>query len=401
MRNNGLNILFTTAHYPYPLIGGDKIKQYHILKHLAKDHNIFVVSFDRWYPIEMEHISEFEKLGIKTYPIKMNNYKAYMSGLIHSPFGHPLEIEFFRDNRFTESVLKIVNEKRIDLAINYFLRTTEYIRNLNCKKILLAEDCRSHFQARTSRESSNLKQKLIRFYESKKLKKYEADITNSFDITTLVTDEDVFEMKKLNPAADIRKLSNGVDIIKFSPPKDNTTRRDLVFTSKLDMWVNDLMLTRITDIIFPLILKRCPDAKLHIVGASPKKKHRLIQSDNILLHANVPEITPYLQNAAVYLHPHVGGSGIQNKVLEALACGCPVITTYSGARGINFKNGTEGFITDSYQEMADTAVKLLNDVALVNEISRNARNFILKNFQWSRINHELDNIIEELINQNT
>ena len=140
MAVSGLNILFTSAHFSYPLIGGDRKKQFHVLKHLAKNNNIFVVAFDRWYPIKDEYINELGTLGIKSFGINLNISKAYLMGALYSPFGNPLEIEFFRDVRFKKTVGDIVRKYIIDLAMNYFLRTTEYLKKLPSKKFLMAED---------------------------------------------------------------------------------------------------------------------------------------------------------------------------------------------------------------------------------------------------------------------
>jgi len=397
MSVKGKNILFTSAHFPYPLIGGDRIKQYHILKHLAKDNNVFVVAFNRKYPVKREDIKHLFDLGINSYPVDLSIPKALINAALHSPFGNPLEIEFFRNKLFKEIIKDIIRKNRIDLVINYFLRTTEYVKKIKCKKYLMAEDCRSYYQKRTYRVSNNLMEKIIRFYESIKLRKYESDITRYFDLTTLVSEEDRDEMQRLNPSANINILSNGVDTEKFKPPDIPKKRNELVFVGKLDVWVNNLMIERIITKILPQILKVLPDTVFHIVGANPQKKHFKIHNKNIALHDNVPNIVPYLQDTSVFLHPHIGGSGIQNKLMEAMSCGCPVITTNSGARGINFTDGHDGFIFEDDAEIARQAIELLTNENLVHKIGMNARNFILREHSWEKIYKTLDTLLEELI----
>jgi glycosyltransferase involved in cell wall biosynthesis len=393
----GLNILYTTANFPYPLIGGDRIKQYYILKHLAENNNIFLVSFNRGYPVIEEYVKHLSDMGIKVYYTELNLFKSYLNGVIHSPFGNPLEIEFFRNKQFKSIIKEINQNNRIDFVINYFLRTTEYVKNIDCKKYLLAEDCRSYYQGRTYHVSKNLLEKSIRFYEARKLKKYESEITGYFDLTTLVSEEDRDEMQKLNPKANIKILSNGVDADRFKPAEKLVERKDIVFVGKLDVWVNNLMIDRITGSILPKILKTMPEVKLHIVGASPQKKHFRLQNDNIELHSDVPDIVPFLQESCVFLHPHIGGSGIQNKLLEAMACGCPVITTKSGARGINITNGRDGFVFETDEEIAEKTIQLLQNKEMVYEVGKNARDYIMKNHNWDNIFEELDILIEEIM----
>lgn len=394
----GLNILFTSAHFPFPLIGGDRIKQYYILKHLAKRNNVFVVAFNRKYPVKKEDIEHLSELGIKSYPVDLSISKALLNAGLHSPFGYPLEIEFFRNEHFKNIIRDICKNNRIDLVINYFLRTTEYVKNIECKKYLMAEDCRSFYQGRTYQVSKNLIEKSIRFYEAFKLKKYEREITDFFNLTTLVSEEDRNEMQKLNPLANIKILSNGTDTDKFKPTEIPNRRKDIIFVGKLDVWVNNLMIDRIILKILPRILKVLPETVFHIVGANPQRKHFKIQNRNIILHHDVEDTVPYLQNAAVFIHPHIGGSGIQNKLLEAMACACPVITTTSGARGIDLINGQDGFILENDEDLAGQTIELLTNDNIVHKIGLNAREFILKNHSWEKIYQQLDNLLDDVMN---
>ncbi|MCL5990752.1 MAG: hypothetical protein M1419_01445, partial [Bacteroidetes bacterium] len=265
-----LNILYTTAHYPYPPIGGDRSKQYYLLKHLAENNNVTVVSLDKGLEVKSENIEEMKKINIDSYVFKINHTKGYFNAALFSPFGNPLEIEFFRNPGFRNKIKELTGNIKFDLVINYFLRTAELVKNINSKKILLSEDCRSYYQANTYPISRNFRQKMIRFYESKKLRKYESDIMNYFDVTTAVTQTDLNEMKKLNPNAIIKILTNGVDVEKYKPGNDNNNRKDIIFAGKLDFWLNRLIVERIINKILPGIKKVHPQVKFHIIGANPE-----------------------------------------------------------------------------------------------------------------------------------
>ncbi len=397
MSTKGLNILFTTAHFPYPLIGGDRIKSYNIIKHLAKKNKVYLVSFDRGLEIKEDYINELRKINVESFAFQINKAKAYLSAGFFSPLGKPLEINYFRNGKFGKKVEQITSENRIDLVISFFLRTAEYVKNFNCKKILLAEDCRTLYQGRTYQATKNLREKTIRFYETHKMKKYEAGITRFFDITTLVTNEDVKIMKSLNPKADIRLLTNGVDTDKYVPSTEKNLKSTLLFTGKLDFWVNVLMVKKIVNDIFPGIKKKNPDARLIIAGANPHKEILKCKSESIEIHSNVKDIIPYYQNASVFLHPHEGGSGIQNKIMEAMACGCSVVTTKSGARGIDIQNGANGFIANNNNDFIQYANTLLEDENLRAHIGSNARAYVKANHTWEAVFSVLDEIIEELI----
>ncbi|MGA2296264.1 MAG: glycosyltransferase [FCB group bacterium] len=393
----GLNILFTSAHFPYPLIGGERVKEYNIIRHLAQNNRVILVCLDRGYEVKPEYLDEMKKINVEPYYFHINNFNAMASAAAFTPFGKPLESNFFRHSQFRNKILDIVSNNRIDLIINFFIRTAEHVKDLKIKKMLMAEDCRSFYQYQTFKASKNLRQRIVRSYEAGKLRKYEAEIMNHYDITTVVTEEDYRQMRELNSIADIRILMQGVDTELFCPPEHNSIRKDMLFIGKLDVWTNILMVRKIIHEIFPYIHEKNPDAKLLIVGANPVKEILKEQNENIIIHANVVDIVPYLQNAVVFLHPHEGGSGIQNKVLEAMSCACPIITTKSGTNGIGIQSGINGFIAENISNFIRYTLDLLNSSELRYSIGINARKYILENHTWEPIFTQLDEIISELI----
>jgi glycosyltransferase involved in cell wall biosynthesis len=122
-----------------------------------------------------------------------------------------------------------------------------------------------------------------------------------------------------------------------------------------------------------------------------------LQKKHIKVTSNVPEMVPFLQNAQLFLHPHNGGSGIQNKLLEAMACGCPVVTTPTGIQGIPARNGLDVLIGRSKDELIEHSVKLLQNPDFAEEISFNARQMIEENHDWPVIFDQCDRIIDEVM----
>lgn len=336
-------------------------------------------------------------MRIEVFVTQINPLRAGLKSISSLFNRFPLEIAYYTQPEFRAIVNKLIKERNFELCFAFFMRTAEYIKNLKCKKILMAEDCRMLYQKRSYEESSNLVQKTVRWYEWKKLKHYEPEIVNHFDAVTLVSNEDIEAMKKQNPRANYRLLTNGVDITTYLPPKE-ARREGILFAGKLDVWANVLMLQTIITKILPEIRREIPNIEFNVVGANPTASIiSLCKSDkNINLISNVPEMLPYLQNAALFLHPHAGGSGIQNKLLEAMACGCPVVTTPSGMQGINGRDGIEVLIGKTPEELAFNAVRVLKDKYLFEKITANARALIERKHSWYVIYDALDNIIFEL-----
>ena len=384
-----------TARLPYPVIGGDRLKPYYLLSHLAKNHNVTLISFYQGSKIPVNYVNAIEKLGVKVFVIKLNPMVAGLKTFAKIT-NYPLEIAYYYHSDFQKTVDKIINDNHIDLAFSFFMRTAEYIKNKKLPKVLIAEDCRTLYQKRSYEESSNLKHKIVRWWEYTRLKTYEPNIVNYFDLTTLVSEADIDAMKKQNPNANYELLTNGTDIDKFKP-KESIERKGILFAGKMDVWANVLMVKTIVKNILPIIKKEIPDAKLKIVGANPPQNILSLKSDSISIEANVPDMIPYLQKAQVFLHPHTGGSGIQNKLLEAMSCACPVVTTPTGNQGINAVNGKEVLIGDDFHQLAQHTINILKNKELAKSISDNARELIINTHSWESVFMKLDKIIDEVL----
>jgi len=139
---------------------------------------------------------------------------------------------------------------------------------------------------------------------------------------------------------------------------------------------------------------------LILAGANPSKSILKLEDDDVEIFSNVPEIVSYLQKAAVYVHPHYGGSGIQNKLLEAMSTGCPVVTTNTGNQGIYGTDGENIMIADSSEEIAQKVIRLLKNSGLSKKISDNAREHIVKTHSWEAIYEQCDSIINEICGLN-
>lgn len=392
-----MRILFLTPRFPYPVVGGDRLKPYKILSYLGKKHNTTLVTFYQGQKFPDGYREEIEKLGVELFVIYLDPIKAGLRTIPLTLFSNqPLEIAYYNQPEFGFMVEKLTKERKFDLSFAFFMRTAEYLKHLPIKKILMAEDCRVLYQKRSYEESKNLKQKIIRYWEYKKLSSYEPRIVEYFDAVTFVTNNDIESMKQENPNGKYRLLTNGTDTDFFIPPENPDIRNGILFSGKLDIWANILMIERIVKEILPIIQEKLPDVKFRIVCSNPPKRIESLESEFISIHKNVPSMLPYLQEAELFLHPHSGGSGIQNKLLEAMSCACPVVTTPTGIQGIPVKNMESVLIGNNNQELAEHSINILKDKELAKRIGNNARQVIIDNLSWNRVYQMLDELIEEV-----
>ncbi len=391
-------ILFLTARLPFPLVGGDRVKPYNILKYLAKKHDVTLISFYQGETCPDDYKEALLDLGINLRIVSLDPIQAGLRAGALTLGGFPLEIGYYNNPLFSIEVEKAFKEKDFDLAFAFFMRTAEYLKKKNVKKFLMAEDCRIVYQKRSYMETKKFLQKLIRWWEYKKLLKYEVETVDKFDVTTFVTYNDIDAIKEYNDKGNYKLLSNGVDIDTFVLPISNN-RKDILFAGKLDIWANVLMIDQIMQNIMPRVWNKHPDVKLKIVGANPPKSIQKYQNDKVIIIPDVPSLVPYYQEAAVFLHPHSGGTGIQNKLLEAMACGCPVLTTKTGIQGIEVIDNESVYLASTSEEFSEKVIFMLDNPDISNQIGLNSNKVILDTHSWDAIYKDLDIILEEMLNK--
>ncbi len=393
-----MNILFLTPRLPYPLIGGDRIKPYHILSHLAKKHSVTLVSFYQGKQDWRLYQKELEKLGIEVFIIPLDPIKAGLSCLFRLYQLKPLEILYYLQSEYRKLVQELLSTRKYDIGFSFFMRTAEYLKKANIPKVLIAEDCRVLYQLRSFKESKSIPQKAIRLYEHLTLKLYEPTTMKCFDRDTFVSAEDIDYMSSVLPLDKYRLITNGTEVDKFVPD-EFSKRHTILFTGNLGLWANRMMMDRIIYSIFPAIKKSIPEATLTFVGArAPEYVKELHQSGFLTLYENVPDFVPYLQQARLFLHPHLGATGIQNKLLEAMSAGCPVVTTHSGNQGIHGIHNEHLMIGVEDEEIIEHSINLLKDTEKSKNMSENARQLILTNHSWQRVFNDLDILIDEVLN---
>lgn len=395
MAGKKLDILFLVARFPFPLIGGDKLKPYYVIKHLAKHHNVTVISFNEGKTTK-EHEDEIKKLGVDLRVIKFSLMKQFLIGTLKMITKKPLEVTYYYNSNFQKETDKVLKEKKIDLIFSFMQKTTEYVKNYPHKKVLIQDDCRTMYYGRSAKESTNFAQKIVRTIEYQKDKYYEPYITNKFDIVSFVSKEDASGAEKNFPEGNYRIITNGVDLKKLDAPDNNSHRKNIIFGGRLDVLANQLSLNRVLDNILPIIKKEIPDVEMNVVGAYAPDYLKQRNGKDINLFQDVPDLKPYLQNAAVFIHPHYSGSGIQNKVLEALACGCPVSTTHSGNQGIHGEHEIHLMLGRNDRELAQNAIKILQNNELADTLSKNGRKLIEDTHSWEAVYQQIDDIIDEL-----
>jgi glycosyltransferase involved in cell wall biosynthesis len=190
-----------------------------------------------------------------------------------------------------------------------------------------------------------------------------------------------------------------VDLDYFNPNPEIQEEQDtLVFSGKMSYHANIAMASHLVEQVMPRVWQRRPNVQLFIVGKDPTRT--IVEfAKNPLIHVTgtVEDIRPYLWKASVAVVPLVYGAGIQNKVLEAMACAIPVVTNSRALSALNVRTGSDILVGDDPDMFSAQIVRLLEDPGLCREVSKAGLDYVKSNHDWNRIAGQLVDIYEEAI----
>jgi glycosyltransferase involved in cell wall biosynthesis len=214
-----------------------------------------------------------------------------------------------------------------------------------------------------------------RLAQASAVRRFEGRAYRPFARVVLVTDEDAREVRALDPSLRTETIPNGVDAASFAP--DGRPRAGVLFTGALDAPANEQAAVRLAERIMPLVHRSLPDAALSLVGRSPGPRVRALDATVV---ADVPDLRPYLWGAAVYACPMESGTGIKNKLLEAMAAGAPCVATPLACQGIAVRD--EVRIADADEDFAAALVSVLRSPGGLGDAGRE---YVTAHHDWDAV----------------
>jgi sugar transferase (PEP-CTERM/EpsH1 system associated) len=264
-------------------------------------------------------------------------------------------------------------------------------------------DCISLLFERTAAMSRLPLNRLVAKLELNRTQRYERVLTEAFDrtIVTSEADREAFLAlgKSRGAAPAVEVIANGVDLEYFSPNGGSEEQpATLVISGKMSYHANASMVLDFVDRVLPAILREKEDVILEVVGKDPPRDIlRLQDHPSIHVTGTVPDIRPYLRKAAVAVAPLLYGAGIQNKILEAMACSTPVVTTPSAANSLQAIPGKDFLVSGSSAEFSKQVIHLLNNPSYRQELGRAGRRYVETHHSWSNAAQQLEGIYDELV----
>jgi len=391
-------LLFLVHRIPYPPNKGDKIRSFHLLKHLSQRFVVHVGAFvddpDDWQYAQAltDMVSgSVELLPLNPRMAKLQSLKGLLSG-------EPLTLPYYRKSEMRDWVTRILAEYPVHQAVVFSSGMAQYLEPYpNLRRIVDFVDIDSdkwrQYAGRKTWPMSWLYRR-----EARTLLAYERHIAGSFDAATFVSsaEAELFRQQAPECASRVGYYNNGVNLDYFSPAYDCETpyppdQRVLVFTGAMDYWANVDAVAWFAREIFPAVRAQFADVRFYIVGSRPTPEVQALAGDGIFVTGSVPDVRPYLAHAAISVAPLRIARGIQNKVLEAMSMAKTVIVSPQALEGITADNRHElllaedaaGFISHIAEQLTqpDAALGLA------------ARKRVEQSYSWDNSLRPLDHLL--------
>lgn len=377
------SLLVLTPRYPYPVVGGDRLRIYQLCKALSANYRLTLLSLcdkheEMAMPLPADGVfSAIERLYLP-------RWKSWLNCAAALPRDISLQVAYYRHRAFRRRAAALMATH--DGTLAHLIRVGDAIKDLPGTKFLEMTDAISlnYERIRSTRHSRDDLRSRVFALESRRLRRYEESIVDCFDHSFLVSEIDrrfLFESRP-DRLARVSVCSNGVDL-RTLPYAFESAGRDIVFIGNMHSLQNLDAANFAALEVLPRVRARSPATTLRLIGRiHPDEAARLSAIDGVQVSGEVADVAEAARGGGIGICPLRLGAGVQNKVLEYMALGLPTVSTTMGLEGFEARDGHELLVADNADALADAVLRLQGDRALAQEMAIAARSYVDAHHSW-------------------
>jgi polysaccharide biosynthesis protein PslH len=384
-----MKIFVLVSRFPYPLEKGDKLRAYNQIKQLSVNHEIHLCALNDLY-LKSQYFEALRPYCKSIHILNFSKITVAWNIILAAFKGKPLQVGYFYNRSTQRKVDNLIAEIKPDRIYCQLLRVAEYVRKNLIPKTIDYQDVFSKGVERRIKTAPFYFKPLLRF-EYKRLCKYENEIFDDFENKTIISLPD----RELIPHPDRGKIvviPNGVDTVYFKP-FETKKNFDLIFTGNMGYPPNVNAAVFLAKEVLPLVQKELPEIRLVLAGASPHPRVLELKKEKIEVTGWVEDIRNYYAGAKIFIAPMLIGTGLQNKLLEAMAMKIPCITSPLANGALGAKNGEDILVGESSEEFAGLIIDLLTHPQKAKAIAEKGYQFVLNNYNWESTTAKLEEVI--------
>jgi sugar transferase (PEP-CTERM/EpsH1 system associated) len=390
-----MQILFICHRFPHPPDSGGKIRPFNTIKHFsAQGHEVTLASLVR------SEGEEQAAAGMREYCAHVLVERVHAAAaaarmLAYLPTPVPSSMGYFYSRRLQARIDAALQQQRFDLIFVHCSSVAPYVAGVRgIPKVLDFTDMDSQKWLLYS-QVRRFPMSLGYWIEGVKLRRAEISLARAFDYCTCATRAELETLDSYQTGARSGWFPNGVDTDYFHPVESPYEPETISFTGRMDYYPNERAMVELCEHTLPRLRARRPNVRLLIVGADPSRRvRRLGELPGVTVTGAVPDVRPYVSTSAVSVAPLSIARGTQNKVLEAMAMGVPVVASEQVAGGVDAIPGEHFLVASSPAATADAILRLLDSPAERNRFARAGRARMISHHSWQAAMERLDEQIE-------
>jgi len=393
-----LKILFLANRVPYPPYRGDKLKIFNLARRLCKNHELHLLTFAQTQE-DLTYQNELEKIFKVVHLIYLPKWKSAANCLHGLWDNSPLQVLYFKSGALQSKLNEMLAMHQYDAVHVQHLRMSPYLAGRNdIPRILDLPDAFSLYWERRKNVKRSLPVTLFENMEQKRVMEYEKNL-GKYNMALTCSAEDLEYLEQHHHTGNIRLLPNGVDMTTFAPRQhDYSHNHTLLFTGNMDYAPNVDAVIYFAQTILPEIRKKITNVQFIIAGQRPVPKVQELACDYIKVTGFIKDLADTYNAASVVVAPLRFGAGTQNKVLEAMAMGIPVVCSNIGFAGLGIESGQGAIMQTDATLFADTVVDLLCSATLREKVGKEGMRIIKSKFDWDIVAATLEKYLKEVAN---
>jgi len=397
-----MRILWLKSDLLLPLDKGGKLRTWHLMRHLARRHEITYLAFrEPEQPAAnvegMKEVASRVETITRSEPTK-GTLRFYADAALHLLDPLPYAVGKYRSAEYRRRLARLLDEERFDLIVCDFLFPAVNLpKRLPCPAVMFTHNVESEIWRRHAETKSDAIGRLLYGAQYRRMLRYERRMLARFDGILAVSDADRETFARLYPGAIAQPahvVPTGVDTEYFAPSAGSQQPARLIFTGSMDWLPNEDAMIYFCRDVLPAIRAEVPDVALTIVGRTPTPAvKKLAEERGVTVTGRVDDVRPFMRDASVYIVPLRIGGGTRLKIFEAMAMGKAVVSTTIGAEGLPVTDGEHVLLADDPATFARAVVHLIRDTGHRTRIEAAARALVLARYDWSAVAGELEDAL--------
>ena len=402
-----MKLLFITPQPPFPPKSGAAIRSANMILGLSRGHQITVFALRSSESRQSTPTMDLRNVVVRSFPV--------------SPRGVKKRAVDFMTRKLPDLALRLcspalacateelIERERIDIVQIEGLESAASLENVISRRdrpliVYDAFNAEHQLQQRAFKtDLRNPSKSIAAFYSLAqwlRLASYERWLCSSVDAVTTVSEEDKNTILALSPGAKITVVPSGVDTSRYRPgQRDLDTGKNILFTGTMDYRPNIDAMRWFHKEIFPAVVQQVPDAQLWIAGRDPVPGIKGLTGPNVTVTGEIEDDLPYFQQADVFVLPMRYGGGVRLKLLQAMSCGLPTVSTPDGLQGVKVSDEQDVLVANGPQDFAAKVVQVLSSPELAASIGAKARKTAEERYSWEKVLQPLEGLYQSILTE--